>query len=44
MLGPNTVLVSALSLLVGQAEYPSCSLGKAFHASHNFYISWTQLR
>jgi hypothetical protein len=34
MLSPNQIMMSALSFLVCQAKYSSCSLCKAFHASH----------
>jgi hypothetical protein len=31
--------VGALGLLMGQAQHPPCSLGKSFHAGHNFLSS-----
>jgi hypothetical protein len=35
VLSSNGTLVGAFSFLMRQAQYSSCSLCKAFHASHN---------
>jgi hypothetical protein len=34
--GADGVLLGAFSLGVSQAQHAACSLGKSFHASHNF--------
>src|SRR5512133_2371395 len=39
MFSPNQIVACALCFLVSQAQYSSCSLCKAFHASHKILLA-----